>query len=130
MDPITIALGLAQVVPGLIRWISGDDSSKAAQVADQVIGVAKTVTGKASGDDALAAIKADPALAAEIYARADKPKLSPEQVRELIVNPENSYSTSPHNILKYADFMSKIGLNRNRAASWRDLFFAETSEGN
>ena len=80
--------------------------------------------------EAVALIKADPALAAEIYARADKPKLSPEQVRELIVNPENSYSTSPHNILKYADFMSKIGLNRNRAASWRDLFFAETSEGN
>ncbi len=34
MDPITIALGLAQFVPGLIRWIGGDDSEKAAKVAD------------------------------------------------------------------------------------------------
>ncbi len=66
MDPITIALGLAQVVPGLIRWISGDDQSKAAKVADQVVGLAKTVTGKETGDDALAAIKADPALALQL----------------------------------------------------------------
>jgi hypothetical protein len=62
MDPITIALGLAQFVPTLIRWISGDDTSKAAKVADQVIGVAKAVTGKGTGEDALAAIKADPNL--------------------------------------------------------------------
>jgi len=63
MDPITIALGLAQVIPGLIRWISGDDSSKAARVADQVVGVAKAVTGRDRGEDALAAVRADPALA-------------------------------------------------------------------
>lgn len=63
MDPISIALGLAQFVPGIIRWISGDDQSKAAQVADQVVGVAKQVTGKSEAGQALAAIQADPALA-------------------------------------------------------------------
>lgn len=66
MDPITIALGLAQVVPGLIRWISGDDQSKAARVAEQAVGLARSVTGRESGDDALAAIKADPALALQL----------------------------------------------------------------
>jgi hypothetical protein len=66
MDPISIALGLAQFIPGLIRWISGDDQSKAAQVADQVVGVAKQVTGKSEADQALAAIKADPALALQL----------------------------------------------------------------
>ncbi len=66
MDPITLALGLAQFVPGIIRWISGDDQSKAASVADQVVAVAKDVTGAASGDSALAAIKADPALALQL----------------------------------------------------------------
>ncbi|TAN78315.1 MAG: hypothetical protein EPN20_01045, partial [Magnetospirillum sp.] len=63
MDPISLALGLAQFVPGIIRWISGDDSAKAAAVAQQVVGVAQAITGKDSGDAALAAIKADPALA-------------------------------------------------------------------
>lgn len=63
MDPISIALGLAQFVPGLIRWISGDDQSKAAKVAETAISVAREVTGKDSGEAALAAIKDDPALA-------------------------------------------------------------------
>ena len=66
MDPITIALGLAQFVPGIIRWISGDDQSKAASVADRVVTVAKTISGVPSGDAALAAIKADPALALQL----------------------------------------------------------------
>jgi hypothetical protein len=66
MDPISLALGLAQFVPGIIRWISGDDQSKAAAVADQVVSVARTVTGAPSGDAALAAIKADPALALQL----------------------------------------------------------------
>ena len=85
MDPITIALGLAQFVPGLIRWISGDDSSKAASVADQVIGVARTVTGKANGGDALAAIKADPALALQLQQSwlAHDLALSQDETRQL-----------------------------------------------
>jgi hypothetical protein len=66
MDPISIALGLAQFVPSAIRFFSGDDTSKAAAAADKLIGVAKTVTGMDSGDEALAAIKADPALALQL----------------------------------------------------------------
>ena len=66
MDPISIALGLAQFIPSAIRHFTGDDRSKAAAVADQVIGVAKSVTGKDNGEDALAAIKADPALALQL----------------------------------------------------------------
>ena len=60
MDPISIALGLAQFVPSLAKWLGGD---KAGDVAQKAVDVAKAVTGKASGDDALSAIKADPQLA-------------------------------------------------------------------
>lgn len=59
MDPITIAMGLAQFAPQLIKWISGSD--KAADVAQKAVDVAETVTGK-KGTEALDAIKADPAL--------------------------------------------------------------------
>lgn len=85
MDPITIALGLAQFVPGLIRWVSGDDQSKAAQVADQVVGVAKAVTGKTGGADALAAVKADPALALQLQQAwmAHDLALAQEETRQL-----------------------------------------------
>jgi hypothetical protein len=66
VDLINIALGLAQYIPTAIRYLTGDDESKAAAVADQVVGVAKQVTGKDSAEDALAAIKADPAMALQL----------------------------------------------------------------
>lgn len=59
MDFITLALGLGQLVPAITKWITGSD--KAAEVAEQVVSIAETVTGK-TGDDALTSIKADPAL--------------------------------------------------------------------
>ncbi|OAN50149.1 hypothetical protein A6A04_01695 [Paramagnetospirillum marisnigri] len=85
MDPITIALGLAQFIPGLIRWIGGDDRSKAAALAEQAIGVAKTVTGRDSGEAALAAIRSDPALALALQQAwlAHELELSREETRQL-----------------------------------------------
>jgi hypothetical protein len=66
MDPISIALGLAQFLPGIIRWLTGDDKSKVAAVAERVVSVAKDVTHCDGGDAALAAVKADPALALQL----------------------------------------------------------------
>src|SRR5260221_683364 len=60
MDPITIAMGLAQFAPGVIKWLTGSD--KAALVADKVVDVAKVVTGKGTPEEALQALQADPAL--------------------------------------------------------------------
>lgn len=59
MDPITIAMGLAQFVPQIVKWIGGD---KAGTVAQKVVDVATQVTGQPTGDKALAAIQADPNL--------------------------------------------------------------------
>jgi hypothetical protein len=64
MDPITIGLGLAsQFAPALIKYFS--NSETAGKVAGQVIDIAKTVTGKATVDEAAVAMAADPALALE-----------------------------------------------------------------
>lgn len=63
MDPITIAMGLAQLAPGIIKMISGSD--KAAEVAEQVVDVAKVVTGQPTGEAALESLKADPNLVLE-----------------------------------------------------------------
>jgi len=60
MEPITIALGLAQYVPQLIKWLSGSDT--AAAVAEKAIDIAKQVTGTSTGDEALKALQADPSL--------------------------------------------------------------------
>ncbi len=63
MDPITIAMALAQFAPHLIKMITGND--KAAQVADKVIDIAKVVTGRDSGEQAIEVLKADPAKVIE-----------------------------------------------------------------
>ncbi len=60
MDPITIAMGLGQFVPGIIKWMTGSDKAEA--IATKAIDIAKTVTGQPSGDAALKALQADPNL--------------------------------------------------------------------
>lgn len=60
MDPITIAMGLAQFAPAVIKYLTGSD--KAEEVAGKVVEVAQAVTGKATPDEAASALQADPAL--------------------------------------------------------------------
>jgi len=59
MDPITLAMALAQFAPQVIKWVTG--SEKAAEAAGQVVSIAEAVTGK-TGSGALVALQADPAL--------------------------------------------------------------------
>lgn len=59
MDPITLAMSLAQFAPQIVRWMSGSD--KAAEAAARVVDVAQAVTGKC-GSEALAALQASPEL--------------------------------------------------------------------
>jgi hypothetical protein len=63
MDPISIALGLAQFAPSIIKYFTG--SEKAANVAQQVVGIAQTVTGAQTPEQALEMMKANTAMAAE-----------------------------------------------------------------
>lgn len=58
MDPISIALGLANFVPAIMKFVGAGDSATSA--VSKVIDIAKEVTGTNSGADALEALKADP----------------------------------------------------------------------
>lgn len=63
MDPISIALGLATIVPKVIGWCAGD---KAEATANRVLDIAKSVTGLSDPKSAVDAILADPAMALEL----------------------------------------------------------------
>ena len=64
MDPITIGLSLAsQFAPSIIKYFT--NSETAGTVAGQVIDIAKTVTGKGTPGEAIAAMQDDPALAVQ-----------------------------------------------------------------
>src|SRR5664279_50399 len=59
MDPISIALGLAQFVPGLTRLLMGD---KAANVAEKVVSAATTIAGTDNPQQAIEYLQANPGL--------------------------------------------------------------------
>ncbi|MBB6562314.1 NitT/TauT family transport system substrate-binding protein [Acidovorax soli] len=70
-------------------------------------------------------IKADKAKAAEIFIRVQKSKLAPELVRKIVEDPENDFTVSPHRSFVYANELEKLGVLKNKAASWKDYFFEE-----
>jgi NitT/TauT family transport system substrate-binding protein len=76
-------------------------------------------------EEAMSLIKAAPSRAAAIYIEAEKSKMAVGAVEQLIRDPENVFTTTPQNIMKYAAFMYKIGTVENLPASWKDLFFSE-----
>lgn len=61
MDPITIALGLAQFAPSLLRFFGVGE--KPVAVAEKAVQIAQAVTGKGTPEEALVAMRADPQLA-------------------------------------------------------------------
>lgn len=76
-------------------------------------------------EESMKLIKAEPSHAAAIYIDAEKSKLSPAAVEKLIRDPENVFTTTPQNVMKYATFMHKVGTIENLPSSWTDLFFPE-----
>jgi hypothetical protein len=73
MDPITIAMGLSQFVPAIVRWISG--SEKAGEAAQKVVDVASALTGKPA-DQVIEALKADPTLVLKFREEVMKQELA------------------------------------------------------
>jgi NitT/TauT family transport system substrate-binding protein len=70
-------------------------------------------------------IKADKAKAADTFIRVQKSKLAPELVRKIVEDPENDFTISPHRTFVYAQELEKLGVLKNKAASWKDYFFEE-----
>lgn len=60
MDPVTIAMALAQFAPAITKWITGSDAAAAG--AQKVVDIAGAVTGKVDPAAALAALQQDKAL--------------------------------------------------------------------
>ena len=49
-----------------------------------------------------------------------------ENILKVLEHPEMQYRLTPENILKFADFMYKIGSIKIKPENWRELFFPET----
>jgi len=78
-------------------------------------------------DEANRLIVADKQTAAQILisSTVGEKGFSVSEIVEVLNDPHIKFTTTPENVMKYADFMHAIGSIRNRPASWKDLFFPE-----
>ena len=70
-------------------------------------------------------VNQDKRRAAEIYVKASKSKEPVEAILKMLNDPEIEYTMTPKNVMKYADFLYKIGSIKDKPASWKDLFMPE-----
>lgn len=78
MDPISIALGLAQFAPSIMRFFGAGE--KNASVAEKVISIATAVTGTGTGPEALAAMQKDSAMRYEFQQKIMENDMELEQL--------------------------------------------------
>ena len=74
-------------------------------------------------DDAITQINRDKRWAAETYLRISKDKDSLDEIMAMMNDPKIVYTTTPQNVMKYVDFMYKVGSIKVKPDSWKDLFF-------
>jgi NitT/TauT family transport system substrate-binding protein len=80
-------------------------------------------------DDATEQINRDKRAAAETYLRISKDKRdSLDDILKMLNDPEIRYTTTPNNVMKYVDFMYKIGSIKAKPDSWKDMFFSNAHD--
>jgi NitT/TauT family transport system substrate-binding protein len=77
-------------------------------------------------DEAQATINRDKRAAAEAYLRISKDKDTVENIARMMNDPQIVFTTTPQNVMKYADFMAKTGAIKVKPDTWKDLFFPNT----
>lgn len=106
-DPITIALGLSKIVPGIVRFFGGDD---AADVADKTIGIAKRIAGIDDPEEAIHAINNDPSLQIQLQ----------QAMQPVLIAQFESEAKKLESI--NATMRAEYASNRSFVANWRPFF--------
>jgi len=70
-------------------------------------------------------IVADKNMAADLLVTSEGGGLTRDEIVEVLNDPHVKFTTTPENVMKYAEFMAGAGSIKNRPASWKDLFFPE-----
>jgi NitT/TauT family transport system substrate-binding protein len=80
-------------------------------------------------DDAIDVITEDKQDAAEtLLASTAERGFSLDEIVSLLNGASVKFTTTPENVMKYADFMHSVGSIKNRPASWKDFFFPEVQD--
>jgi NitT/TauT family transport system substrate-binding protein len=73
--------------------------------------------------EAIDLINRDHARVAEIFLRVSGEKMSQAEVQRILDQPDMRYSLAPEGVMKYVDFMHRIGVIKVKPQSWKEMFF-------
>jgi NitT/TauT family transport system substrate-binding protein len=74
-------------------------------------------------------INADKRAAADVFLDSVGRKgWTLEEIVEVLNDPDNKFTTTPENVMRYANFMADIGTLKSRPGSWRELFFPDVHD--
>lgn len=76
-------------------------------------------------EEAMTFINGDKKEVAALWIKAENSKLPQAFVEKILNDPENVFTTTPQNVMKYAEFMHKVGSIKEKPAAWSELFFPE-----
>lgn len=76
-------------------------------------------------DEANQLIAKDKVLAARIFARSSKVNVDEAEVLEMLNDPDTQFSTTPVNVMNFANFMHLVGSIKNKPAAWSDMFIPQ-----
>ena len=72
-------------------------------------------------------INKEPRQSAEIYIRmANEKRSGVAEMTQMIADPDNAWTTTPQNAMRYVEFMHKVGTLKKLPADWRGLFMPES----
>jgi len=74
-------------------------------------------------EESIAQINANKRAAAEAYLRISKDKDSVDEILGMLNDPKIVFTLTPQNMMKYVDFMVKVGTIKVKPDSWKDMFF-------
>jgi NitT/TauT family transport system substrate-binding protein len=78
--------------------------------------------------EAVGLIEADTDAAVDVYIRQTGSELDPAFVRDILNQPDIAFTLTPANIMKYAEFMHRVGALGTQPAGWSNVFFEEAHE--
>lgn len=77
-------------------------------------------------DEANTMIRSDKKMAAKLLMDAGNDGgFTEEEILAVLNDPDIEFTTTPANVMKYAEFMQGIGSIKSKPSSWKDLFFPE-----
>jgi NitT/TauT family transport system substrate-binding protein len=81
-------------------------------------------------EQAIAFINADKRGAAQIFLQSSDAKgWKLEEVLDILDDKDVRFTTSPENVMTYANFMADVGTIKRRPQAWQDMFFADIHGG-